>query len=178
MNMYNLEKPVALIGPMGAGKSTLMRLLAQTLQLEAIDVDCKIEEFAHKKISDIFKDEGEEYFRNLESDTLKYCIDCAQIIATGGGIIGREKNRLLLKDTFVVYLYTPVELQYQRTLVNNDRPLLEVDDRMQKLKDLFAIRNPIYQEVSDVTIDTSLYDSKGCVSLIIELLAQHKILKN
>ncbi len=176
MDTFKLEKPIALVGPMGAGKSTLMRLLSQTLQLDAIDVDCKIEEFAHKKISDIFKEDGEEYFRNLESDTLKYCLDCAQIIATGGGIIGREKNRLLLKEAFVIYLYTPIELQYQRTLVNNDRPMLEVTDRLQRLKDLFTVRHPLYQSVSDIVIDTSLYDAKGCVALIIDLLGKHKIL--
>lgn len=173
MAQYELVTPIALVGPMGAGKSTLLRSLAQTLQQEALDVDLEIAKFAQQSITEIFKEHGEGYFRDLETRVLKYCVNCGKIIATGGGIISRKANFEILAKCYVIYLYTPVEVQYQRTLVDNDRPMIDVDDRYQRLLDLFKIRDPLYQKVSNFTVDTSKNSIKECTGLIIEkLLAQ------
>lgn len=171
---YHLEKPIVLVGPMGSGKSTVARFISARLDIISLDTDVKVEEIAGKKIPDIFREDGEEAFRHLETQALKYCLDTVQLIATGGGVVGEECNYEILRRGFVAYLYAPVGVQYQRTLALNNRPMIDVEDRRKRLKELFEERHPRYKQVADYTVDTSAHPVKECADMIInELLEKH-----
>jgi shikimate kinase len=96
---------VVLIGPMGVGKTTVGKKLARALDVSFTDTDKEIVA-AHGSISKIFENHGEEYFRNIESETLKKVLGSGGVIATGGGIVTVAENRQLLSEHFVVYLST------------------------------------------------------------------------
>lgn len=147
---------IALVGPMGAGKSTIGRLLANYLQLSFSDSDHVVEENAGADIPWIFDVEGEEGFRDRESAVLEALLSKDQIvIATGGGIILREKNRQLLQQAdAVVYLKADTERLVQRTMKDKKRPLLQVEDPRQKILELLAHRDPLYSEVATHTVTT------------------------
>jgi len=147
---------VALVGPMGVGKSTIGKALAAELDYTFLDTDQLIEERTGADISWIFDVEGEAGFREREHSLLKELLeDRSQpsIIATGGGIIMREDNRRLLQGCdAVVYLSADIEQLIARTARDKKRPLLQVDNREQQIRDLMAIREPLYQQVSTTTI--------------------------
>lgn len=147
---------VFLVGPMGAGKSTIGRLLSSELKLEFIDSDKIIEERCGANIPWIFDKEGEIGFRDREEQAID---DLTQmdgiVLATGGGVVMREANRRNLASRgTVVYLCTSVEQQLARTAKDKNRPLLQNDNPEQVLRDLFAKRDPLYREVADIIIQT------------------------
>ncbi|WP_430460404.1 shikimate kinase AroK [Thalassolituus sp. LLYu03] len=147
---------VFLVGPMGAGKSTIGRLLSAELKLEFIDSDKVIEERCGANIPWIFDKEGELGFREREEQAID---DLTQmdgiVLATGGGVVMREANRRNLSGRgTVVYLCTSVEQQLARTSKDKNRPLLQNDNPEQVLRDLFAKRDPLYREVADIIIQT------------------------
>ncbi|CAA0114500.1 Shikimate kinase 1 [BD1-7 clade bacterium] len=160
---------IILVGPMGAGKTTIGRMLAQELGLPFKDVDHMVVEQAGADIPWIFDMEGELGFRKRETQSLLASIDGeSAIIATGGGIVTQAENRKLLNlQSCVVYLATSVEQQYQRTLKDKNRPLLQQSDPRQVLEDLMAIRRPLYEEVADITIETDRNRPKAVVNQII-----------
>jgi shikimate kinase len=149
-------KKIALVGPMGAGKSTIGRLLATYLQLPFSDSDHVVEEKSGADIPWIFDVEGEEGFRDRETAVLEMLLDEERmVLATGGGIILREKNRQLLRQAdAVVYLKADTERLVQRTMKDKNRPLLQVDDPKQKILELLAERDPLYCEVATHTVTT------------------------
>ena len=152
------EAHIFLIGPMGAGKSTIGRQLADFLCRPFIDVDNEIETMTGADIQWIFDMEGEEGFRKRETKMLQDLCEISNIvIATGGGIIIKEENRALLKrDSFVVYLSSSIEQLVKRTANSKARPLLEQSNNREKtIRDLVAAREGFYQEVADVVIDTT-----------------------
>ena len=124
-----------------------------------LDTDHVIEKQEGKSITEIFSTEGEEHFRSLESQLLTNMIKSScnhHIISTGGGIILKEKNRLLLRQLgFVVWLACSAEETYQRTSRNNNRPLLQCDDPMKLINNMLNQRSPLYEEASHLKINTS-----------------------
>ena len=155
--MPTLASPrrIFLVGPMGAGKTTIGRHLANRLHLEFLDSDQEIEARAGADIPWIFDVEGEEGFREREARVID---DLTQrdniVLATGGGAVMREENRQRLAARGeVVYLRVTLEQQIARTAQDRKRPLLQVDDPAGTLRNLMAIREPLYLEVASHVID-------------------------
>ncbi len=147
---------VFLVGPMGAGKTTIGRLLAQHLKLDFADTDREIEERTGADIPWIFDVEGEEGFRNREVQVVEEMTERSNILlATGGGVVLRKENRQVLASRgYVIYLYASIEEQVKRTARDNRRPLLQNADSETVLRELMEIRDPLYSEISDYVIDT------------------------
>ena len=163
---------VFLIGPMGAGKSTLGRLLSEELNLPFHDSDIESEERSGADIAWIFDVEGEEGFRKREMKVIEELtqLPCL-IMATGGGVVLREENRRNLQSRgTVVYLETEVERQYERTRRDRKRPLLREDDPKQKLTQLYQMRDPLYREIADLIVSTNRGNPKSVIRDIKEYL--------
>lgn len=143
---------IYLVGPMGSGKTSIGQRLARELGLEFCDCDHELEEHTGASINLIFDVEGEEGFRQRETAMLRELSGrCGVVLATGGGAILREENRDLLKGTgLVVYLQTTVQQQLNRLRRDRSRPLLQTEDREQKLNDLARQRDPLYESVADL----------------------------
>lgn len=168
----NIVKPlIVFIGPMGAGKTTIGKILAKELGFEFYDSDKEIERRTGANIPWIFDVEGEQGFRDRESQVIKDLAALKNVVlATGGGAMMREDNRGYVKKSgFVVYLNTSVEQQYKRTHKDKNRPLLQGDnDARQVLSELFEKRDPVYREVADYVIDT---DRKSMKNIVKEIIA-------
>ena len=145
---------IFIVGPMASGKSTIGKKLAKTLGVDFIDIDKDIERKAGVEISRIFELEGEEGFREREKKTLKELSGSNNsVISTGGGAVLRIENRELMKSKGkVIYLETPVELQLERTLKDKNRPLLSKGNKEETLRSLKKQRDPLYQEIANITI--------------------------
>jgi shikimate kinase len=145
-----------LVGPMGAGKSTIGRQLARALNLEFLDTDREIEKRTGVDIPLIFELEGEAGFRERESRVIdKLTTKPGVVLATGGGAILNAENRTHLSTRgTVIYLQTSVGQQLKRTEHDRHRPLLQTADPKTKLEELMKIREPLYQEIADFTINT------------------------
>ncbi len=146
---------VFLVGPMGAGKSTIGRLLADDLQLDFRDADREIEERSGVDIPWIFDKEGEAGFRDRETAMIEALSQLdGVLVSTGGGVVGRPENRELMARGTVVYLYASVDEQVRRTAKDKKRPLLQNANPRKVLEELMAIRDPLYREVADITVNT------------------------
>lgn len=171
------RESIFLIGPMGAGKSTVGRILAEKLHYEFVDSDHVIEARTGATIPMIFDIEGEEGFRQREEqviDDLTQKVDT--ILATGGGAVIREENRKHLRSRgFVVYLKSPVEALIQRTKHDRNRPLLQTENPEKVLRDLMETREPLYQEVADLIIETEQVSVHKVVRTIIEQLEKQNL---
>ena len=154
-----IKTNIFLVGPMGAGKSTIGKRLAKTLNKTFLDSDHVIEQRTGVNIPTIFDIEGEAGFRKRESEIIDELTDKKDIVlATGGGAILNDENRQhLMSRGVVIYLRTSVSQQVDRTKHDRNRPLLSTDDPEKKLTELMHIRAPIYEEVADIIVDT---DSK------------------
>ena len=146
-----------LIGPMGSGKTAVGKRLATLLGKQFFDSDVEIEKRTGVDIRYIFEKEGEQRFREREREVIA---DLATldgvIVATGGGAVLDPANRERLARTgTVVYLQATVDAQLQRTKPSRNRPLLMNDDPRAVLERLFAIRQPLYEEIADIRIDTT-----------------------
>jgi shikimate kinase len=145
------------VGPMGAGKTTIGRRVADVLGLPFFDLDHEIEMHTGATIPLIFDVEGESGFRHREQTVLaEFAARSSLVLATGGGAILLEENRRTLRERgFVVYLETTVEDQLARLARDRKRPLLAAPDRRERLRSLAAARNPLYLEVADMTVPAS-----------------------
>lgn len=163
---------VFLVGPMGAGKSTIGRLLATELGFNFRDSDRVIEERTGADIPWIFDMEGEEGFRERESAVLQELSNEKNaVIATGGGIILREQNRKLMSSAGVVcYLTASIDQLVERTARDKKRPLLQVENPRQKIIDLLALRDPLYQEAADFVVNTDRRSPKTVAQEIASLV--------
>jgi shikimate kinase len=149
-------KNLFLIGPMGAGKSAVGRQLARMLHLDFVDSDEEIENRTGVDIPFIFEKEGEEGFRKRE---VKMIDELSQrqgvVLATGGGaILDPDSRSHLGARGFVIYLFTTVQQQLDRTQRGRSRPLLENGDKESVLEALMAERDPLYREIADLTVET------------------------
>jgi shikimate kinase len=159
---------------MGAGKSTIGRLLAKELRLPFKDSDKEIELRTGANIPWIFDKEGEAGFRDREHAMIaELCALDGVVLATGGGAVMREENRRALHaGGRVVYLHASVEQQVGRTSRDRNRPLLRTADPARVLRELLAIRDPLYREIADVIIETDERPPRMVVLDILALLAE------
>ncbi|MBD8496452.1 shikimate kinase AroK [Pseudomonas syringae] len=160
-----------LVGPMGAGKSTIGRLLAKELRLPFKDSDKEIEQRTGANIPWIFDREGEPGFRDREQAVIaELCTSDGLVLATGGGAVMRDENRKALHEGGrVVYLHASVEQQVSRTARDRNRPLLRTANPAKVLSDLLALRDPLYREIADVIIET---DERPPRMVVLEILAR------
>lgn len=157
-----------LIGFMGAGKTSISQELAQRLSVPVYDTDKEIVKSRGKSINEIFATDGEAKFRELESEILRAMPPENAIVATGGGIVGVEKNRLFLSDKGnVVFLYTELNEIIKRLEGDDSRPLLRKGN-LDAAKKLFRSRLPLYREAADIEIDTSGKSIPAIVDEIVE----------
>jgi shikimate kinase len=145
-----------LVGPMGAGKSSLGRRIAASLGLRFADADHELERQAGADIAAIFRSEGEPGFRRREREVLaRLLAGQDQVIATGGGAVLDADNRERMRTRgFVVWLQAGIEVQLRRLADDCDRPLLRDGDRRDTLRRLAAERAPYYAEIADLAFDT------------------------
>jgi shikimate kinase len=151
-----MDKPftnVYLIGPMGSGKTSIGQRLAKLMGLDFLDNDQELEKQTGASVGLIFDLEGEEGFRKRETAMLKKLVARQNILlATGGGTIVSPENRELLANSgMVVYLKTSVQQQLRRLSQDKSRPLLQSGNREEKLARLAEKRNPLYEQVADLT---------------------------
>ena len=170
--MWQELPSVFLVGPMGAGKTTVGRLLAKHLQREFVDSDWFVEAQTGADIAWIFDKEGEDGFRERETKALdELTLRPGIIMATGGGAVMRSINRHMLKERgIVVYLNAPVDVQMARTAKDKSRPLLQQPNPRQVLKKLYALRDPLYREVADIILPTGHTYPRHMVTELIEQL--------
>lgn len=165
---------IFLVGPMGAGKTTIGKLLAKRLGREFIDCDHYIVAQTGADIPWIFAKEGEEGFRDRETRALEELTAMPNIVmATGGGAVGREENRKLLQQGFVIYLEASVDTQLIRTKKDKNRPLLQNDNPRATLEALYQKRHPLYQEVATIIVPTGRAYPKQMVADLLEILAKY-----
>lgn len=165
---------MVLVGLMGSGKSILGKLVASRLSLKLVDLDDYIVAQAGKTIPEIFKDEGEEAFRALESRLLAEVLAQGdeQIIATGGGAVLSAENRALMKQAgHVIWLDASPIVLAERIAGDTNRPLLDDVDPLFKMISLATQRNPLYAEVADLRVDTEKLSDEEAVAKIINFLS-------
>ena len=165
-----------LVGPMGAGKSTLGRHLSQILDYPFFDSDRVIEEKTGADIPWIFDMEGEAGFRRREQEAIdELTRQDGIVLATGGGVVVTPANRDMLHERgCVVYLWTPVDVQLARTRNDKNRPLLQTADPRARLEELFAERDPLYRQVSHHLVSTASGNLKKVADDVLACLASHR----
>jgi len=163
---------IFLVGPMGAGKSTVGRQLAKVVGRDFYDSDKEIERRTGVSISWIFEMEGEAGFRVREQKVIEELTAIKNIVlATGGGAILAEDNRRALRSRgYVVYLSASAEQLLRRTAKDKNRPLLQTDNPKQQIIDLLEKRDPLYRKVADIELRTGEQSIQHAVSEIIKQL--------
>jgi len=163
---------VFLVGLMGAGKTTIGRILARKLGLKFIDSDHEIETRTGASIPWIFEIEGEQSFRRREADMIRELTGQDGIVlATGGGAILNEQNRQFLQERgTVIYLRASINSILARTAHDKNRPLLQTADPRRKLEELLQVRDPLYLQIADLVIDTGRPNVQSMVSTILTQL--------
>ncbi len=164
------EGNIFLVGPMGAGKSTIGRKLAQALDMEFRDSDREIELRTGADIPLIFELEGESGFRAREKAMIDQLTSGESVVlATGGGAVLDPDNRQHLKERGqVIYLYASVDQQLRRTSRDQNRPLLQTEDPRQRLQDLINQRDPLYREIASMVVNTN---GRSVSAVVQEILA-------
>jgi shikimate kinase len=163
---------IFLVGLMGAGKTSVGRMLARRLNMEFFDADTEIERITGVKIPVIFEIEGETGFRAREEKMIEQLSAMNGIVlATGGGAVIAETNRRFLKSRGrVIYLRAAPEDLWRRTRRDRNRPLLQTADPLGKLRTLHEQRDPLYREVADLIVDTGSQSVAHLTSKIQQLL--------
>ena len=160
---------ISLIGLPGSGKSTVGRQLARRLQLPFVDSDHAIEHRLGCSIREYFEREGEERFRDVEESVLQELSEHHQgVLSTGGGSVLRPKSRENLRNkTQVVYLKSSPDELFRRLRHDMNRPLLQVADPLTRLRDLFAVRDPLYRETAHFILETGRPSVATLVNMIV-----------
>jgi len=166
------HRNIILIGPMGSGKSTIGNIIAKRLHREFRDSDHYIEKSTGVDIACIFDIEGEQGFRDRESNALsKLLSQNNRVIATGGGSVLRQENQQLLKQKgYIVFLDTSVNQQMRRLARDKKRPLLQTENPRARLEALFEERRPIYLDLADLAIKTDKRVARRLAADIINQL--------
>lgn len=169
ITMRKVIPSIFLIGPMGAGKTTIGRRLAQALRWAFIDSDQEIEQRAGASIPLIFELEGETGFRLREKAVIAELTQRHDIVlATGGGaVLDRDNRRCLAGRGLVAYLYASVDEQLRRTRHDGHRPLLQTADPRSRLETLFTVRDPLYRDVADLIVASDGQTPRAIVQQIL-----------
>lgn len=164
-----------LVGPMGAGKTSIGRRLAERFSLEFHDVDHAVTERSGASIATIFEHVGEAGFREREKAALACLLaGDGRLVSTGGGAVLDPDNRRLMRERgFVVYLHASVACQLKRVGRDQARPLLQRVDREQVLHELAAIRGPLYAELADLMLDTDGLSPVGATCALAQQLSRY-----
>ncbi|MCO4331313.1 shikimate kinase [Staphylococcus hyicus] len=156
MKLRILNKPILLIGFMGSGKTTIGKILSESLNLPFVDLDAKIVEMTHSTIPQIFETSGETEFRKLEYEQLKKHLTSPQVIATGGGIIEHDESFTMLKQytSSIIWLDAPFENLYERIVNDENRPNAR-NKSYSDLKNLYSSRISRYNEIAFIKVNTA-----------------------
>jgi len=176
--MSIMKELIVFVGPMGAGKTTIGKILAKELGFQFYDSDKEIEKKTGANIPWIFDVEGESGFRDRESAVINELSELKRaVLATGGGAMMRPENRdAVTKSGYVIYLNTSVDQQFHRTHKDKNRPLLQgQNDAYKVLSDLYELRDPIYRSVADLVIDTDKKALKNIVKDIVTALNERDV---
>lgn len=159
---------ISLVGLPGSGKSTVGRQLARRLHLGFADSDHVIEQRIGCSIRTFFEREGEERFRDIEAEVIDELTRTGGVLSTGGGAVLRQANREHLHQRGqVIYLKSTPEELMRRLRHDTQRPLLQVQDPLQRLRDLYAQRDPLYRETAHFVIDTGRPSVATLVNMIV-----------
>ncbi len=169
---------IFIVGPMGVGKSTISRHIAEILNKTFLDSDSEIEKRSGAKIPLIFEYEGEKGFRKREQAVIADLTANQNIVlSTGGGVVLNAENRKYLQTRgYVIYLHAGVDDLLKRTAHSYNRPLLQTANRREKLKQLLLERHPLYKSVADVTIETGHRSIRQVIKIVLKHLK--KVMNN
>ncbi|MFX1513001.1 MAG: shikimate kinase [Promethearchaeota archaeon] len=165
---------IALLGFMGTGKTSVSKALAKKLGIEYIETDRLIENRVGKPIAQIFKEDGEATFRELETTIIKEIAERDNvIISCGGGIVLNNENTITLKKKAIIVLLTASpEVIWERISKTNERPLLDIPNKLERIQMLLDFRDPLYQSAADLVIDTDLLTVDEVTNIIIEEISK------
>jgi shikimate kinase len=168
-------RSIVLVGLMGAGKSTIGRRLAQKLDLAFVDADAEIEQAAGKSVQDIFRDHGEESFREGERRVIARLLESGpQVLATGGGAFMNEETRNnISRRGIAVWLKADIELLMKRVRRRDNRPLLKADNPEEVMQTLIEQRYPVYGR-ADIIVESRDVPHSSIVSDVIRALAAYQ----
>lgn len=173
MKTNNIDN-IFLVGLMGAGKSTIGRQLARELGKQFRDSDSEIEKRTGVSIDVIFDIEGEQGFRRRETGLLRELVgERGIVLATGGGAILASENRQLLRDNgLIIYLKASAEHLAGRVKLDRRRPLLQTGDKLAKIRELMTQREPVYQQLADLVVETNNRSIPRVVREISKMIKQ------
>lgn len=165
-----MNKNIVLVGLSGSGKTTIGNILSRLSSYSFVDTDEIIVKLQNRSINEIFAENGEEYFRDLETQVTKEVSDKdCQILSTGGGVVLRDENlKNFKKNGVVFYLKTSVETLLKRLEGDSSRPLLKTDDVKKKLENMLNIRNSLYEK-ADVVIETDKMSAEETAKEILRI---------
>jgi len=164
------KQNIFLIGPMGAGKTTMGRQIARRLHMDFEDSDHAIEAHTGADIPLIFEKEGEEGFRKREIAIIDELTQMQNLVlATGGGAVLAEENRQHLKNRgIVIYLHSDIKHLLERVRHDKNRPLLQTEDPEAKLREIMQIREPLYRETADIIINTGQQSIRSVINVMLD----------
>lgn len=172
---FNMVRNIFLVGPMGAGKTTIGRYLAKRLGKNFYDSDREIEYRTGVNIPVIFEIEGEGGFRQREGRMIAELTQLNNIVlATGGGaVLAAENRQKLVQRGIVIYLYASPEQLYRRTAHDSNRPLLQTKNPLERLRELLEQRDPLYREVANITVKTGERPVKVVTNEVFQQLKRY-----
>ena len=166
---------IFLIGPMGAGKTTMGRQIAKRLHMDFEDSDHAIEAHTGVDIPLIFEKEGEAGFRKREIAIIdEFTRKTRLVLATGGGAVLAEENRKHLKNRgTVIYLHSDIKHLLERIRHDKNRPLLQTEDPAAKLREIMQIREPLYRETADIIINTGQQSIRAVINVMLDKIKEY-----
>jgi len=170
------KKIIALIGLMGAGKTTIGLQLSQQLGYYFIDTDQEIEDRYNTTIADIFKQHGESYFRKIEKQLIAEILDRNEniVLSLGGGaFINNDNRQLIQQKCFVIWLHTSIDETIKRIGNKNNRPLLQKQNKRKVLENLAVTRYPIYKQ-ANINIDTTNFSINNVIDSLVNQIINHE----